>query len=56
MHRLKIKPIPLPKISDLLRKLAGFKYATVSGLGMGVLSHSFKFESQKYFSTILPWG
>jgi hypothetical protein len=29
------KPFPLPKISDLLRKLSGFKYATAIDLNMG---------------------
>jgi hypothetical protein len=33
--QIKRKPIPLPKISDILRKLSGFKYATAIDLIMG---------------------
>jgi hypothetical protein len=32
---IKIKPFPLPKISDLLSKLSGFKYETAIHLSMG---------------------
>ena len=38
---LKRRPFPLPKNSDLLQKLQGFKYATAIDLSMGlVLPHS----------------
>jgi hypothetical protein len=33
--QIRRKPFPLPKISDLLRKLIGFKYATAIDLSMG---------------------
>jgi hypothetical protein len=33
--QIKIKPFPLPKVSDLLRKLSGLKYATAIDLLMG---------------------
>jgi hypothetical protein len=33
--QIKRKPFPLPNISDLLRKLSGFKYATAIDLRMG---------------------
>jgi hypothetical protein len=32
--QIKRKPFPFPKISDLLRKLSGFKYATAIDLSM----------------------
>jgi hypothetical protein len=32
--QIKRKPFPLPKISDLLRKLSGFRYATTIDLSM----------------------
>ena len=33
--RIKRKPYPIPKIQDLLLKLAGFKWATSLDLNMG---------------------
>jgi hypothetical protein len=33
--QIRRKPFPLPKISDLLRTLSGFKYATAIDLSMG---------------------
>jgi hypothetical protein len=33
--QIKRKPFPLPKISDMFRKLSGFKYATAIDLIMG---------------------
>ena len=32
---IKCQPFPLPKISDLLQKLQGFRYATAINLSMG---------------------
>ena len=32
---MKWKPYPLPKVSNLLQKLQGFKYATAIDLSMG---------------------
>jgi transposase InsO family protein len=53
---LKRKPFPLPKISDLLYKLEGFKYATAIDLSMGYYHIPLDEESQALCTTILPWG
>jgi len=53
---LKRKPFPLPKISDLLLKLEGFRYATAIDLSMGYYHIPLDEESQKLCTTILPWG
>jgi hypothetical protein len=45
---------PLPKISDLLRKLNRFKYATANDLSMGYYHIPLDLESQKWCATILP--
>ncbi len=50
------KPFPLPKISDILLKLSGFKYATAIDLSMGYYHIPIDEESQKLCSTVLPWG
>jgi hypothetical protein len=50
------KPFPLPKISDLLRKLRGFKYATAIDLSMGYYHIPLDLEAQKLCTPILPWG
>jgi hypothetical protein len=54
--QIKRKPFPLPKISDLLRKLSGFKYATEIDLNIGYYHITLDLESQKMCTTILPWG
>jgi hypothetical protein len=54
--QIKIKPFPLPKISDLLRKLSGFKYATAIDLSMGYYHIPLDLEAQKLCTTILPLG
>jgi hypothetical protein len=53
--QIKRKPFPLPKISDLLRKLSGFKYATAIDLSMGYYHKPLDLEAQKMCTTILPW-
>ena len=53
---LKRKPFPLPKISDLLRKLEGFKWATAIDLSMGYYHIPLDKEARKLCTTILPWG
>jgi hypothetical protein len=53
--QIKIKPFPLPKISDLLRKLSGFKYATEIDLIMGYYHIPLDLEAQKLCTTILHW-
>jgi hypothetical protein len=54
--QIRRKPFPLPKISDLLRKLSGFKYATAIDLSMGYYHIPLDLEAQKLCTTILPWG
>jgi hypothetical protein len=54
--QVKRKPFPLPKISDLLRKLSGFKYATAIDLSMGFYHIPLGLEAHKLCTTILPWG
>ena len=53
---IKRKPFPLPKISDILQKLSGFKYATAIDLSMGYYHIPLDKASQRLCTTILPWG
>ncbi|MGL5934057.1 MAG: reverse transcriptase family protein, partial [Cetobacterium sp.] len=53
---VKWKPFPLPKISEILLKLQGFKYATALDLSMGYYHIPLDEELQKLCTTILPWG
>jgi hypothetical protein len=52
--QIKRKPFPLPKISDLLRKLSGFKYTSAIDLIMGYYHIPLDLEAQKLCTTILP--
>jgi hypothetical protein len=45
--QIKMKPFSLPKISDLLRKLSGFKYATAIDLRIGYYHIPLDLEAQK---------
>jgi hypothetical protein len=54
--QIRRKPFPLPNISDLLRKLSGFKYATAIELSMGYYHIPLDLEEQTLCTTILPWG
>jgi hypothetical protein len=54
--QIKRKPFPLPKISDLLRRLGGFKYATEIDLIIGYYHIPLDLEAQKWCTTILSWG
>jgi hypothetical protein len=54
--QIKRKPFPLPKISDLLRKLSGFRYATAIHLIMGYYDIPLDLEAQKLCTTLLYWG
>jgi hypothetical protein len=54
--QIKRKQFPLPKISDILRKLRGFKYATAIDLSMDYYHIPLDLEAQKLCTTILPWG
>jgi hypothetical protein len=52
---VKCKPFPLPKISKILLKLQGFRYATALDLSMGYYHIPLDEASQKLCTTILPW-
>jgi hypothetical protein len=54
--QIKRKPFPLPNISDMLRKLSGFKYATAIDLIMGYYHIPLDLEMQKLCTTILRCG
>jgi hypothetical protein len=54
--QIKRKLFPLPKISDLLRKLSGLKYATEIDLIMGYYHIPLDLEAQNLCTIILPWG
>jgi hypothetical protein len=54
--QIKRKSFPLPKISDLLRKLSGFRYVTAINLSMGYYHIPLDLEEQELCTTILPWG
>jgi hypothetical protein len=53
-EQIRRKPFPLPKISDLLRKLSGFKYDTAIDLSMGDYHIPLDLEAQKLCTTIFP--
>ena len=53
---LRRKPHPLPKISELLQELEGFRYATAIDLSMGYYHIPLDKHSQKLCTTILPWA
>jgi hypothetical protein len=53
--QIKRKPFPIPKISDMLRKLSGFKYSTAIDLIMGYYHIPLDLEAQKLCTTILHW-
>ena len=50
------RPHPLPKISDLLQQLEGFKYATAIDLSMGYYHIPLDEQSQGLCGTVMPWG
>jgi hypothetical protein len=54
--QIKIKPFPLSKISDLLRKLSGFKYATATDLSMGNYHIPLNLEAQNYVQQYYLWA
>jgi transposase InsO family protein len=53
---LKRQPFPMPKISDLLQKLKGFRYATALDLSMGYYHIPLDEMTQRLCTTIFPWG
>jgi hypothetical protein len=54
--QIKRKPFPHPKISDMLSKLSGFKYATAIEISMGYYHIPLDLEAQKMCTRILPRG
>ena len=50
------RPHPLPKISDLLQRLEGFRYATAIDLSMGYYHIPLDQHSQGLCGTVMPWG
>ena len=50
------RPHPLPKISDLLQRLQGFRYATAIDLSMGYYHIPLDEYSQSLCGTVMPWG
>jgi hypothetical protein len=54
--QIKRIPFPVPKISDLLRKLSGLKYATEIHLIMGYYHIPLDLKTQRLCTTIMPWG
>lgn len=55
-ERLRRKPFPIPKISEIMQKLDGFQYATALDLNMGYYTIRLSPESQKICTIIFPWG
>jgi hypothetical protein len=53
---IKRKAFPIPKISELLQSLAGFKTATALDLSMGYYHIPLDEESQKLYFFVMPWG
>ena len=54
--RIKRKPYPIPKISDLMLKLEGFQYGTSLDLNMGYYHIELNPDSKKLCTIVLPWG
>ena len=54
--RIKRKPFPLPKISDMLHKLEGFQWATSLDLNMGYYHIELTPNSSRLCTIVLPWG
>ena len=50
------RPFPLPKISTMLQKMRGFKWASAIDLSVGHYHTPLDEESQNICTTVLPWG
>ena len=50
------KPFPLPRIGEAVQRLDNFKSATAMDLSQGFYSILINEESQKLYTTVLPWG
>jgi hypothetical protein len=53
---IKRKPYPLPKISNMLQKLEGFRYATSLDLNMGYYHMLLTPFASRLCTIVLPWG
>ena len=49
-------PFPIPKISDVLRELEGFTFASALDLNMDYFTIRLDPNSQKICTVVLPWG
>ena len=54
--RIKRKPFPIPKITDMLQKLEGFSWATSLDLNMGYYHIELTPNSSRMCTIVLPWG
>ena len=54
--RIVRKPFPIPKISEVMQKLEGFRYATALDLNMGYYHIRLDPDAQRICTLILPWG
>jgi len=54
--RIKRKPFPLPKITDMLQKLEEFLFATSLDVNMGYYHILLTPESSRLCTVVLPWG
>ena len=54
--RIKRKPYPLPKITDMLQKLEGFHFATSLDLNMGYYHIELTPNASRLCTVVLPWG
>jgi len=54
--RIKRKPFPIPKITDMLQKLEGFSYATSLDLNMGYYHIELTPNSSRMCTIVLPWS
>ena len=50
------KPFPLPRIGEAIQKLENFKSATALDLSQEFYSIPINEDSQKLYTTVLPWG
>ena len=54
--RIKRKPFPLPKITDMLQKLEGFHFAISLDLNMGYYHIELTPNASRLCTIVLPWG
>ena len=54
--RIKRKPFPIPKISELLMKLENFQFGTSLDLNMGYYHIELTPEARRICTIVFPWG